>query len=185
MKRTYVPIYQDKRQNSQIYFDYETNEFFTTPPQKNSSLPYLSGFAGIVFYVFFKNASLDIGLNPFTVVLLSIILGFILGFITVKLFKNAINKGLKTKKILLTPTVDQVKNYIIEGKKQSKTLYFMSIFLLLLSLLCSLILLIMPNSVLFNIMNPMIWAVLILVIWAVRPIKKFQVYKQLKNGLLA
>ena len=183
MRRTYVPIYQDKGKNSQIYFDYKSNEFFTTPPQKASIIPYFSGFAGVVLYAFLKNASFDIGLNPLTVVLLSIIVGVILGFITVKLFENAILKGLKTKKILLTPTIDQIKIYIDEGKKQSKALYFIIMFFLFSSLLCSVILLIMPNSVLFNILNPVIWAVLILVIWAVRPIKKLQVYKQLKNGL--
>ena len=183
MRRTYVPIYQDKRYNTQIFFDYETNEFFTTPPQKKSIITYFSGFVGIVFYSYFKNVKFDIGLNPFTVVLLSIIFGVIISFVSIKLFMNVINKGLKTKKILLTPTKDQVKEYIYEGKKQSKTMYFISIFILSFSLMCSLILLIMPNSALFLILNPMIWAVLIIVIWGVRPIKKIQVYKQLKNEL--
>ena len=125
MRRTYVPIYQDKGKNSQVYFDYKTNEFLRRHHRKSSIIPYFSGFAGVVFYVFFKNASFEIGINRFTVVLLSIILGFILGFVTVKLFKNTINKGLRANKILLTPTIDQVKEYINEGKKQSKTLLHM------------------------------------------------------------
>jgi hypothetical protein len=183
MRRSYVPIYQDKKYNSQIYFDYEANEFFTTPEQKPSSLIYLSGFVGIVFYAFFKNISFDIGLNPSTIVLLCMILGTILGFASIKLAMNVINKGLKTGKISVVPTKEQIKEYINMGKKQSTTMFFMIIFLLFLSLVCSLILYFMPTSALFILITPASWAILIIFIWAVRPIKKIQVYNQLKSEL--
>lgn len=181
MRRSYVPFYQDKKYKSHIYFDYEENEFFTTPEQKNSSIVYLSGFVGVVFYAFFKNISFDIGLNPFNLVLLTMIIGAIIGFASIKFAMNAINKGLKTGKILVYPTKEQLKEYINMGKKQYKALLYMIIFLFFLSLLCSVILYFMPISVLFILITPASWAILIIVIWAVRPIKKNQVYKHLKS----
>ena len=181
MRRSYVPICQDKECNSQIFFDYEVNEFFTTPKQKNSSIVYLSGFVGIVLYSFLKNVSFDIGLDPFTLVFLIIMIGVIISITSIKLIMSVTNKGLKKSKILIIPTREQIKEYIYEGKKQSKTLFYMIIFLLFLSLLCSVILYFMPASVLFVLITPASWAISIIVTWAVRPVKKIQVYKQLEK----
>ena len=183
MRRSYVPIFQDKEYNSQIFFDYEANEFFTTPEQKNSSITYLSGFVGIILYSFFKNVSFDIGIDPFTLVFLSIILGVIISIASIKLIMNVTNKGLKKIKILIIPTTEQIKEYIYEGRKQSKKLLYMILFLFFLSMIGSIMLFFLPNSVLFFFLNIAIWAAFIVSTWAVRPIKKIQVYKHLKSAI--
>lgn len=181
MRRSYVPIFQDKEYNSQIFFDYEANEFFTTPEQKNSSITYLSGFVGIILYSFLKNVSFDIGLDPLTLVFLSIMIGLIISIASIKLIMNVTNKGLKKSKILIIPTREQIKEYIYEGRKQSKKLLYMNLFLFFLSLMCSIILYFMPDNVLFIFITPASWVIAIIATWAVRPVKKIKVYKQLEK----
>jgi hypothetical protein len=110
------------------------------------------------------------------------IIGLIIGIICVKLTSNAINKGLKQKKVM-NPTSEQLKKYIIEGKKQFKTVVFVIVFLLFFNLISAILLLFMPKSVLLFISNFVMWAVLILVVWLIRPIKRIQVYNQLKREL--
>lgn len=183
MGRSYVPIFQDKKDNSHIYFDHESNEFFTTQQQKNSSIVYLSGFVGIVFYSFFKNFSLNIGLSPLSLVWLSLILGVIIGFASIKIMMNSINKSLAERKIVLTPTKEQLKEYITIGKKQFKTMYFIMIFLLFLCFLSSGFLLLVPYSVVLFLVNIIFGAVLIITIWAFRPIKRRQIINQLIKEL--
>ena len=183
MRRSFVPIFQNEKYNSHIYFDYEDNEFFTTLEKKNSSITYLSRFVGIIFYLFLKNVSFDIGLNPFIIVLLSIILGVIISFASLKLMMNVMNKSLDKRKIVLTPTKEQLKEYIYEGKKQFKKMIFIMIFLLFVSLLSSGILLFVPNSVLIFLVNIIFWAVLIIAIYAFRPIKRIQITNQLIKEL--
>ena len=183
LRRTYVPIFQDKKDNNHIFFDYELNEFFTTPQQKSSSIVYLSGFVGIVFYSFFKNVSIDVGLNPFAMVLLSIILGVTIGFISLKIMMNVINKSLAEKKIVLTLTKEQVREYIYEGKKQFKATHRLIMFLLFLSLFSSSFFLLMPHNLVMFLANIVFWAVLIILIWGVRPIKRRQVINQLIKEL--
>ena len=98
MGRSYVAIYQDKEFNSHLYFDFEMNEFFTIAERKNSGLVVLTSSVAILFYAFMSKVSLDIGFNPFNIVLISMILGMIIGFISVKLTSNAINKIKEKKK---------------------------------------------------------------------------------------
>ena len=183
MGRSYVAIYQDKEFNSHLYFDFEMNEFFTIAERKNSGLVVLTSFAAILFYAFMSKVSLDIGLDPFSLVLISMVLGIIIGFICVKLTSNAINKGLKQRKKVMNPTGEQLKGFIKEGKKQFKTLVFIIIFLLFFNLLSATLLLIMPDSVLLMISTIAMWAVLILVVWLIRPIKRTLVYKRLQSEL--
>lgn len=185
MRRSYVAIYQDKKYNTHLYFDYEENEFFTIAERKNSGLVFLTSFVGIIFYSFMKNISFDIGLNlnPFSMVFISMTLGMILGFISVKLTSSAINNGLERRKKMKNPTDEQLKKYIFEGNKQFKTMVFMIIVLLFFSLLSAILLLFMSESVLLFISNIAMWAILILVIWLIRPIKRIQVYKHLKSAL--
>ena len=183
MRRSYVAIFQDKKYNSHLYFDYELNEFFTIAERKNSGLVFLTSFVGIIFYSFLKNISLDIDLNPFSIVFISMTLGMIIGFISVKLTSRAINKGLERRRKLMNPTDEQLKKYIFEGKKQFKTVVLMITFLLFFNLLSAILLIFMPKSVLLLISNIAMWAILILVIWLIRPIKRIQVYKQLKSEL--
>lgn len=183
MRRSYVAIYQDKKYNTHLYFDYELNDFFTIAERKNSGLVFLTSFVGIIFYSFMKNISFDIGLNPFSMVFISMTLGMILGFISVKLTSSAINKGLERRKKMKNPTDEQLKKYIFEGNKQFKTMVFMIVFLLFFNLLSAILLLFMSESVLLFISNIAMWAILILVIWLIRPIKRIQVYKHLKSAL--
>ena len=183
MRRPFVAIYQDKKYNSHLYFDYEVNEFFTIAERKNSGLVFLTSFVGIIFYSFMKNISFDIGLNPFSIVFISMTLGMIIGFISAKLTSSAINKGLEQRKKMMNPTDEQLKKYIYEGKKQFKTVIFIITFLLFFNLLSAILLLFMPKSVLLFISNIAMWAVLILVVWLIRPIKRIQIYHQLKREL--
>lgn len=183
LRRSYVPICQDKEYNSQIFFDYEVNEFFTTPEQKSSSIVYLSGFVGIVLYSFLKNASIGVGLNPVTIVSLSIVLGVTIGFISLKIMMNAINKTLAEKKIVLTITKEQLKKYIYEGKNQYKKMHLIIMFLIFLSLFSSSFFLLMPHNLVMFFVNIIFWAVLIIFIWGVRPIKRRQVINQLMKEL--
>ena len=183
MRRSYVPIFQDKKDNSHIYFDYELNEFFTTPQQQNNSIVYLSGFVGIIFYSFFKNASIGVGLNPFTIVSLSIFLGVTIGFISLKIMMNAINKSLAERKIVLTLTKKQLKEYIYEGKRQFKKMNHIIIFLIFLSLFSSSFFLLMPHNLIMFFVNIIFWAVLIIFIWGVRPIKRRKIINQLIEEL--
>ena len=183
MGRSYVAIYQDKDHNSHLYFEFERNEFFTIAERKNSGLVVLTSFVAILFYAFMSKVSLDIGLKPFSIVMISMVLGVIIGFICVKLTSNAINKGLKLRKKSMNPTEEQLERYIKEGKKQFKTLIFIIIFLLFLNLLTTTLLLIMPESVLLMISTIAMWAVLILVVWLIRPIKRTLVYKKIKSEL--
>jgi hypothetical protein len=183
LKRTYVPIYQDRKDNHHIFFDYELNEFFTTPQRKNSSIVYLSGFVGIVFYSYFKNVSIDFGLNPFAMVLLSIFIGVTIGFISLKIMMNIINKGLAERKIVLSLTKEQVREYIYEGKKQFKATHRLIMFLLVLSLFSSSFFLLMPHNVIMFLANIVFCAVLIILIWGVRPIKRRKIITQLIKEL--
>ena len=183
MGRSYVAIYQDKEVNSHLYYDFEMNEFFTIAERKNSDLVFLTSFVAILFYTFMSKVSLDIGLKPFSIVLICMVLVIIIGFIGVKLTSNAIYKGLKQRKKVMNPTGEQLKSYIKEGKKQFKTLVFIIIFLLFSNLLSATLLLIMPESVLLMISTIAMWAILILVVWLIRPIKRTLVYKQLKSEL--
>ena len=183
LRRSYVPICQDKEYNSQIFFDYEVNEFFTTPEQKSSSIVYLSGFVWIVLYSFLKNASIGVGLNPVTIVSLSIVLGVTIGFISLKIMMNAINKTLAEKKIVLTITKEQLKKYIYEGKNQYKKMHLIIMFLIFLSLFSSSFFLLMPHNLVMFFVNIIFWAVLIIFIWGVRPIKRRQVINQLMKEL--
>ena len=183
MRRPFVQIYQDKKYNAHIYFDYKEHEFFTNPEKKNSSIVYLSGFVGIIFYLFLKNVAFDIGLNPFTLVLLSVLVGVIIGFASLKLMMNSINKNLDEKKIVVTPTKEQLKEYIYEGKKQNKTMNFTIVFLLFLSLFSASFLFIMPESLLMFLLNIIFWAVFIIATWGIQPIKRRQVINQLIKEL--
>ena len=114
---------------------------------------------------------------------LSIILGAIISIASIKLIMNVTKKGLKKSKILIIPTKEQIKEYIYEGRKQSKRLLYMLIFLFFLSMIGSIILFFMPTNVLFIFITPAGWAISIIATWAVRPVKKIQVYKQLKSEL--
>ena len=181
MERSYVAIYQDKKFNSHLYYDFEKDEFFTIAERKNSGLVVFTSFAAILFYAFMSKVSLNIGLHPFSLVLISTVLGIIFGFICVKLTSNAINKGLPKRKNVMNPTGEQLEKYIKEGKKQFKTLIFIIFFLFFFSLLTATLLLIMPESVLMMLSTIGMWAILILVIWLVRPLKRKQVYKQIKS----
>ena len=183
MKRSYIPFYQDKESNSHIFFDYEANEFFTTPPQKQSILPYFSGFAGILLYSFFKDVSFNTGLHPFTIVFLSILLGAIVSFLSIKLIMKVTNKGLEKVKILVNPTNEEFRKYIFQGKRQFKTFIYIIIFMFFLSMVSSIILLVMPKSVLFFFLSIAMWAVFIVSTWVIRPIKKAQVYRRLDSEL--
>ena len=183
MRRSYVPIFQDKKDNYHVFFDYELNEFFTTPQQKSSNIVYLSGFVGIVFYSFFKNVSINFGLNPFAMVLLSIILGVTIGFISLKIMMNIINKSLADKKIVLTPTKEEVREYIYEGKKQFKATHRVVMFVLFLSLFSSSFFHLMPHNLIMFLANIVFWAVLIILIWGVRPIKRRRIIIQLNKEL--
>ena len=184
MKRSYVPFYQDKESKSHIFFDYEANEFFTTPPQKQSILPYFSGFAGLVLYSSFKDISFNTGLSPLTIVFLSIVLGAILSLVSIKLIMKVTNKNLEKVKILVNPTNEEFRKYIFQGKRQFKTFIYIMIFMFFLSMTGSIILLfIMPKSVLFFFLSIAIWAVAIVCAWAIRPIKKVQVYRRLEREL--
>ncbi|WP_210469898.1 hypothetical protein [Sporosarcina sp. 6E9] len=182
MKRTYIPVFPDRKDHSNsIFYDYELNEFFTTSQQKISSLAYLSGFVGIVFYSFFKNVSIDIGLNPFAMVLLSLLIGATIALITLKLTMNIINKGLAEKKIVLTLTKQQAREYIYEGNKQFKETYRVIIFVLFLNLVSAIFTLLMPHNFIMFLANIVFCAILIILIWGVRPIKRRQIITQLIN----
>ncbi|MBO1911956.1 hypothetical protein J4G37_45090, partial [Microvirga sp. 3-52] len=176
--RSYVAIYQDKELNSHLYFDFEMNEFFTIAERKSSGLVVITSFVAILFYAFMSKASLDIGLKPVSIVWICMVLGTIIGFISVKLTTNAINKGLKKRRKAVNPTGEQLNKYIQEGKKQFKTLVFIIIFILFFNLLTATLLLIMPESLLLMLSTIAMWAVFILVVWLIRPIKRTLVYKQ-------
>ena len=84
---------------------------------------------------------------------------------------------------MIHPTEQELKMYLIEGKKQFRILVYMMLFLIFCMFLSLLMLYFMPQSVLMFLVNIVFWVVIIVSIWAIRPIKRNQVRKQLENTL--
>ena len=183
MARSYVAIYQNKKINYFVYYDVENHQFFKIVEREQKSLIALTSFVSIVFYALMKDMSFAIDVNPFKMLLLSSMVGIILGYISVKLTDRAIEKGLPHRKKVIHPTEQELKMYLIEGKKQFRILVYMMLFLIFCMFLSLLMLYFMPQSVLMFLVNIVFWVVIIVSIWAIRPIKRNQVRKQLENTL--
>ena len=183
MARSYVAIYQNKKINYFVYYDVENHQFFKIAERDQKSLIALTSFVSIVFYAFMKDMSFAIDVNPFMMLLLSSMIGITLGYISIKLTDRAIEKGLPHRKEVIHPTEQELKMYLIEGKKQFRILVYMMLFLMFCMFLSLLMLYFMPQSVLMFLVNILFWVVIMVPIWAIRPIKRNQVRKQLENGL--
>lgn len=181
MQRSYVAIYQNKEQNYFVYFDFNKHEFFKIAERKNQSLIILTSFVSIIFYALMKDVSFGININPIKILLISSMIGIMLGYLSIKLTNRAIEKGLSHRKRILHPTSQEFKMYLTEGKKQLRILTYMMLFLMFFLFLSLVFLYFMPRSVLMFLVNITLWVVIILSIWAIRPIKRNQVRKQLEN----
>src|SRR5699024_5287527 len=184
MARSYVAIYQNKKLNYFIYYDFEKREFFKIAQRENKLLFSLIPLVSIVFYSLMRNVSLGVNINPFNMLLISSIIGITLGFISVKLTNRSIEKGLEHRKVVIHPTDQELEMYLFEGKKQLHILFFMMLFLLFVLFIASVFLLFMPQNVLMFLASIALWGIIILCVWAIRPIKRSQVRKQLEIELL-
>src|SRR5699024_5998746 len=118
VSRSYVAIYQNKKLNYFLYFDFKKHEFFSIAERKSQSMILLTSFASIVFYAVMKNVSFGIGINPLNILFIAGVLGIMLGYISIKLTNRAIEKGLERIKEVIHTTNRYIREYIIEGKKQ-------------------------------------------------------------------
>jgi len=183
MGRSYVAIYQNKEVNHFIYFDFNKNEFFKIAERKNQSLILLASFVSIIFYALMKNVLFGININPFMIIFISSMIGIVLGYISIKLTNRAIEKGLPDRKKVIHPTDQDIRMYVIEGRKQLRIQICAILFLLFMLLITSLFLYFVPQSVLMFLANTILWIIIILITWAIRPIKGAQVRRWLEKEL--
>lgn len=189
MKRTYVPICYDIKYQKQIFYDYDWKEFFYTQEENGSgiakSLVGLSGTAGVLLYSFTNTASFETGLTRIQTVLLAMMIGAILSFMGSQILMFFTKKVINERSVIVSPTVGEIADYIIEGRMQTKKSYKIVTFLLFLSLFCSTYLYFVPISMLFMLITPASWALFIFIIWAIRPIKRMRTYRQFENEIQA
>lgn len=183
MARSYVAIYQNKEVNYFVYFDFNNNEFFKIAERRNHAPIALTAFVGIMFYVLMNKLFFDINISPFKTILTSSIIGIIFGYISIQLTNRAIKKGLPYRKKIIHPTAQDIKLYLIEGKKQFHKLIYAILFLIVMLFITAGYLYFIPQSALMFLSNILLWIILILITWATRPIKRKQVRKQIKKEL--
>lgn len=183
VSRSYVAIYQNKKLNYFLYFDFKKHEFFSIAERKSQSMILLTSFASIVFYAVMKNVSFGIGINPLNILFIAGVLGIMLGYISIKLTNRAIEKGLERRKEVIHPTNRELREYLFEGKKQYKVQVFVILLLFFFIFLSAVLLYFMPQSVLMFLVNIGSWVVSMLSAWLIRPIKRSQAHKQLEGKL--
>lgn len=183
VSRSWVAIYQNKESNYSVYFDFKKQELFLIAQQINKSMITFMSFCSIPFYAIMKNFSFGMATNPLKMLVIASILGIILGCVSIKLSDRAIEKGLERRKKVIYPTNQELREYLSEGKKQSRVLVFIILLLFLFIFLSVALLYFMPQSVLMFLINIGMWAVSMLAVWIVRPIKRSQAHKQLEGKL--
>jgi len=183
VSRSWIAIYKNKQSNYSVYFDFKKHEVFLIAQQINKSTITFMSFCSIPFYVIMKNISFGMAINPLKMLVIASILGIILGCISIKLADRAIKKGLERRKEVIYPTNQELREYLSEGKKQSRVLVFIILLLFLFIFLSVALLYFMPQSVLMFLINIGMWAVSMLAVWGVRPIKRSQAHKLLEGKL--
>ncbi|WP_066195180.1 hypothetical protein [Gracilibacillus timonensis] len=183
MSRSYVAIYQNKKVNEFLYFDFNKNEFFSVAERKSQSTIFFTSFVSIVFYALMKNVSFGMTFSPLTMLAITGVLGIALGCVSIQLTNRAIEKGLEHRKEVVHPTNQELRQYLMEGKKQFHVLVFILLVLFFCVFLSAVFLYFMPQNVLMFLVNIGSWAISILVAWLIRPIQRSQTHKQLEGRL--
>lgn len=182
MKKSYVAIYQDKTDNSHVYYDFEKKEFFTVYEPANQPYIYSSGLVGLSLYTLFKNISVFTGYPPF-VLLPNLLIGVVLGFALIYLIHYFANKNVRQKKRVIFPQNDQLYTYISTGSKQLGKLQFIIRAMLGVQLVCLGLLWVMPNDFVLLFVNLLVTPLNMIIYWACTPKKRKAVYDELKKEL--
>lgn len=185
MNRSYIPFYLNKANNITIYYDYEEKHFFKSQASKQSSfITILSGTAGVILYALFKDTVLNIGIqNPSFIILFSLFISCILAFGTIWGIGYTIEKNKDKIELITTPSKDDLKMYVQEGRKWLISTILLIVFLFAIVLMNVLLLLLFPISGLLFFTNTLLWATFIILVWSVRPLKRREIYKRFNEQL--
>lgn len=183
MAKTYVAIYQNKELNYTIYFDFKENEIFLITEQINKPVILAMSSFSLIFYVTMKNISFDLVIDPLSILLITSVLGIVLGYLSIKLINKAVDKGLDQKKKVIHPTSQELLKYIYDGRKQTRILVFIIPILFFLVFLSSILLYFVPQSVVMFLATIGIWPASIVSAWIASPIKRSQAHKLLEGKI--
>ncbi|WP_188634462.1 hypothetical protein [Enterococcus wangshanyuanii] len=183
MKKRYIAIYNGKEGSKSIFFDTETKKLVVVKIENISyKLTILSGFIGVSMYYLFGKVLIESALPPIALVAMILIVGCLAGMFFNILVNKIANSEKNKLEYLTNITEDELKEYIIEGRKQMWKNLLLIVFLLFMTIVSLLPIYFGEYSLLLLLASIFFTILVTFFIGVVAPNKRIVVFRYIKKN---